>query len=198
MKRWVKICGMTGPADVAAALAAGADAIGFVFAPSVREVGVAQAKALAKPARGSVDIVAVMRHPTAAAARAVIDGFEPDIVQTDALDFAAMDVPVAVRRLPVYRDSAPPDAAELPAALLYESDASGSGGRADWHAASKLAADTAVVLAGGLDPDNVAAAIDAVQPAGVDVSSGVEALPGVKDPQRIHAFVAAARREFGG
>ncbi|MEM8981538.1 MAG: phosphoribosylanthranilate isomerase [Pseudomonadota bacterium] len=198
MKHWVKICGMTGPADVAAALAAGADAIGFVFATSVRQVGIAQAVALAAPARGQVAIVAVMRHPPADLARAVIERFDPDIVQTDAADFAALPLPPRIRPLPVYRDSAPPATDGLPATLLYESDSSGSGGRADWQAAAGYARATDVVLAGGLNPDNVAAAIEAVQPAGVDVSSGVEARPGVKDPQRIHAFVAAARRVFGG
>jgi phosphoribosylanthranilate isomerase len=81
----------------------------------------------------------------------------------------------------------------LPAWLLVEGRASGRGARADWALAARLALRTRVVLAGGLDAGNVAAAIRRVRPFGVDVSSGVESAPGVKDPGRIRAFVAAVR-----
>ena len=191
--RWIKICGLSSAADVAAAAAAGADAIGFVFAPSVREVTPALAAQLAEPVRGQMAIVAVMRHPAPAAAHAALAALQPDYLQTDAGDYAQLELPAATRALPVYRDSVP-----LPAALsgrfLYESDMSGSGRVADWTRARDFAAAGELVLAGGLGPANVAAAIEAVQPAGVDVSSGVESSPGQKDPALIRSFVAAARR----
>ena len=193
-RRWVKVCGMTSAAGVAAALEAGADAIGFVFAESVRKVDVDTALALAAPARGRAAIVAVMRHPEPAAAAAIVARFAPDWLQTDAGDFAALALPPGVAALPVYRDSAPPDPGRLPARLLYESDHSGSGATADWTRAKALAGQTWLTLAGGLNPGNVGPAIENVAPAGVDVSSGVESRPGIKDPDLIHAFVAAARR----
>jgi phosphoribosylanthranilate isomerase len=92
----------------------------------------------------------------------------------------------------VYRGSAelPP---RLPPRLLFEGAVSGSGTTADWDAAAKLAARTQLILAGGLDPGNVGAAIRHVRPWGVDVSSGVERRRGEKDAQKIKEFVARAR-----
>jgi phosphoribosylanthranilate isomerase len=82
----------------------------------------------------------------------------------------------------------------LPPRLLFEGAVSGSGALSDWGAAAALARRAQLVLAGGLRVDNVAAALAAVRPYGVDVSSGVELEPGVKDPQLIGRFVAAVRR----
>ena len=82
----------------------------------------------------------------------------------------------------------------LPTRCLVEGPRSGTGQVADWHAAAAMAARTQVVLAGGLQAGNVAAAVHAVRPWGVDVSSGVESAPGVKDAVRIHEFVFAARQ----
>jgi phosphoribosylanthranilate isomerase len=92
----------------------------------------------------------------------------------------------------VLRENAPlPD--ELPPRLLYEGAVSGAGRTADWSRAEKVARRAELLLAGGLDADNVAAAIRAVRPFGVDVSSGVESSQGVKCPTKIARFVAAAR-----
>jgi phosphoribosylanthranilate isomerase len=93
--------------------------------------------------------------------------------------------------LPVLRGGAAHQ--PLPARFLFEGAHSGSGEKADWSAASRLAGEAELVLAGGLDATNVADAIAQVRPFGVDVSSGVEATLGVKDPVRIRDFVAAAR-----
>jgi phosphoribosylanthranilate isomerase len=83
----------------------------------------------------------------------------------------------------------------LPSRMLFEGPSSGIGELADWGRAAELSRQTQVILAGGLTPQNVAEAIDAVHPFGVDVSSGVEEeeVPGVKDPEKIHEFVRAAR-----
>lgn len=191
---WVKICGMTSAAAVDAAVASGADAVGFVFAPSPRELAPAAAAALARAVRGRARCVAVMRHPTQAAVDDVLAQFVPDVLQTDRDDLAGLRLPATLECLPVVRGgSAAPPSGALPPWLLFEGPLSGAGRVSDWEAARRLAARTRLVLAGGLAAANVAQAIAAVGPWGVDVSSGVEGRPGVKDPAMIAEFVAAAR-----
>ncbi len=197
MSIWVKICGLTHREAVEAAVEAGADAIGFVFAPSVRRVEPAAAVRLCEGVPGGVTRVAVMRHPTPDEWRAVERGFGPDWLQTDAEDLAELRVPQGCGLLPVFRDDSrgfAADSPNLPSRLLFEGAQSGSGQRADWTAAARLARRARLVLAGGLSPDNVVQALDAVRPWGVDVSSGVEEMPGRKDPARIAAFVENVRR----
>ncbi len=191
----VKICGLRTPEAVAAAVEAGADALGFVFAVSPRQVSAAQARRLCAGLPPDIVRVAVMRHPTAEAWREVRDEFQPDWLQTDVDDFASLELAAATVRMPVYRDTAEMDAAALQAEpqILFEAAESGAGVQPDWQRAATLAQRTRLMLAGGLDPENVAAAIAAVRPWGVDVSSGVESRRGVKDCARIAAFVAAAR-----
>jgi phosphoribosylanthranilate isomerase len=163
-----------------------------VFAPSVRRVTPAAAASLAAPVRGRALCIAVTLHPTSAAVEEILDVFAPDLLQTDLADAAALSPRARARWLPVLRENAPlPD--ELPPRLLYEGAVSGAGRTADWSRAEKVARRAELLLAGGLDADNVAAAIRAVRPFGVDVSSGVESSPGVKCPTKIARFVAAAR-----
>jgi phosphoribosylanthranilate isomerase len=189
---WIKICGLTSAAAVAAALDAGVDALGFVLAPSPRRVTAQAAAALALPARGRVPCFAVMRHPTQAEVDEALAVFAPDAIQSDWQDFEALTLPAGLARLPVLRDSEPwPN--DLPARALFEGSGSGTGASADWRLAVALAEYIDVVLAGGLTAANVGAAIAAVRPFGVDVSSGVEERPGLKSPAAIAAFVAAAR-----
>jgi phosphoribosylanthranilate isomerase len=190
---FVKICGMNSPEAVAAAVRAGADAVGFVFAPSPREVTPEQAKALCAGLPGHVVRVAVMRHPEPARWQRALAVFAPDWLQTDAEDLAAIKLPSGCTALPVYRDSNAPADADLPDRLLYEGTQSGTGRLADWDEAHGLARVAEVILAGGLDAGNVAAAVKFVQPWGVDVSSGVERERGVKDPAKIEEFVARVR-----
>jgi phosphoribosylanthranilate isomerase len=191
MRIFVKICGMTTPEALAAAAAAGADAVGFVFADSPRSVDVARARALSRALPPGILRVAVFRHPARELALAVREGFRPDWVQSDLADGAALP-PGPGDFLPVLRAGDPwPD--PLPARLLFEGPVSGSGTVADWDEAARLAQRAEVLLAGGLHPGNVGLAIDRVRPWGVDVSSGVEARRGIKDPEKIQAFIAAAR-----
>ena len=205
MSLWVKVCGLRTRADVEAAVAAGADAIGFVFAPSRRRVAPEQARLAAQGAPAQVRKVAVFLHPTQAELDEVLAGFRPDIVQTDASDFAALQLPAGIECLPVVRAGGGIASKLAPTggiasklaptgAVLFEGPRSGAGEVADWAAAATLAAQTRVVLAGGLHAGNVGAAIAAVRPWGVDVSSGVEGAPGVKDAALIHEFLKAARR----
>ena len=189
---WIKICGMTTPAAVEAALEAQVDAIGFVFASSLRELTPAVAATLARPARGRVRCVAVMQHPTQEAVDEVLRTFAPDLLQSDAGDFARLRLPATLDTLAVVREGAALPV-PLPARLMFEGPASGRGRVSDWSIAAALAPRTELVLAGGLSEANVAAAIAQVHPFGVDVSSGVEESPGVKSPAAIARFVAAAR-----
>lgn len=192
MSVFVKICGLTTPEGVAAAVKAGADAAGFVFSPSPREVTPAQARKLAAALPASVRRVAVFRHPPPGWITRVLDEFPADWVQSDAADLPGVDLGGA-EALPVFRSGAPVPAL-LPDLLLFEGPDSGTGRVADWAAAAELAQRTRVILAGGLNPANLAEALKTVRPWGVDVSSGVESSPGSKDPALVTAFVAAARR----
>jgi len=199
---WIKICGMTTPEAVAAALAARVDAIGFVFADSPRQLTLEDAVALAAPARGVVRCIAVTRQPSQRYLDDILQVFSPDVLQTDAEDLRLLHLPRQLELLPVFRGS---DALQgtprvqpgpLPPRLLFEGPVSGSGTVCDWTTAQRVARRTQLVLAGGLDPDNVAMAINTVRPFGVDVSSGVEERPGVKSPAEVARFAAAARSAF--
>ena len=196
MTPFVKICGLREAAAVDAAVAAGADAVGFVFAPSVRRVSAREAAAAAGRVPPRVLRVAVMQHPTPEEWREVETILRPDVLQTDAADFDYLDVPPEIARWPVLREGSPVPAV-LPGTFVYEGAASGRGECVDWRSAAALAKRGRMLLAGGLGPANVARALAEVAPWGVDVSSAVESAPGIKDPTLIHAFLAAARRAGG-
>lgn len=191
-KPFVKICGMTTAVAVDTALACEVDAIGFVFAKSVRQVTTQRASELAQPARHRVACVAVTRHPTRADIEEILRHFNPDILQTDIEDLDALNLPRTLSVLPVMRP--PLDVAcVVPGRVLFEGPVSGSGQITDWAAAAGLARRCELILAGGLNPLNVGVAIRQVRPFGVDVSSGVEDQPGVKSADKIEKFVTAAR-----
>jgi len=189
---WLKICGMTDQAAVDAALAAGVDALGFVFSPSVRRLEPAQAVQLAARARGRVAVIAVTLHPPQPLIDQIVRVFSPDALQADQSDFAQLRLPQTLARLPVLRSDVAAGSV-LPPRLLFEGAHSGSGEAADWQAAARLAQRCELILAGGLTAHNVGAALRIVRPYGVDVSSGVESSPGRKSAQKIAEFVAAAR-----
>jgi phosphoribosylanthranilate isomerase len=202
---WVKVCGLRSVADVEAAAQAGADAVGFVFHPaSPRHLELDAARELARAVPAGVASVAVFLHPSRARVAAVLEAIAPDWVQCDLADVATLSLPAGQRVLPVLRAvdaggaavaSAPvsPAGDAPPRRCLFEGARSGAGERADWSQAAQLARRAEVVLAGGLDAANVADALRAVRPYGVDVSSGVERERGVKDAARIREFVRAAR-----
>jgi phosphoribosylanthranilate isomerase len=190
---WVKICGLTTREAVEAAVAAGADAVGFVFAPSKRQVTAAQATQLAQGVPRTIPRVAVMLHPTQRQLDEACSEFRPDVLQTDIEDLATLRLPLGLKVMPVVRSSTAGPALAGHPRILFEGPVSGVGHTSDWHAAAQLARTTQLVLAGGLNATNVADAIAAVRPFGVDVSSGVEASPGVKDPAKIPDFVRRAR-----
>ena len=197
MATWVKVCGMTTAPAVDAAVQAGADAVGFVFAHSVRQVNAEQAAGLSRAVPTRIARVAVMLHPTQWLVDEVLKLFKPDVLQTDWQDLLELRLPKSLTVLPVLR-AGQPLPTSLPKRFLFEGAKSGTGKTADWLQAASLAKQGELILAGGLNPANVAAAIYEVRPFGVDVSSGVESAPGVKDAQKTVEFVNAARIAFRG
>jgi phosphoribosylanthranilate isomerase len=200
---FIKVCGMKDAAAVDAALKAGVDAIGFVFAKSVRRVTPQQAAELAAPARGKALCVAVTLNPEPALLQEIFEVFKPDVWQSDAEDQQGATLPPGIALWPVLRSSPGESPAQtlqrLAAAkdrVLFEGPRSGTGKVSDWAAAHVLAQRCEVILAGGLSPANVREAIAKVLPFGVDVSSGVELAPGQKSPELIQSFVAKARKSF--
>jgi phosphoribosylanthranilate isomerase len=193
MSLFVKICGVTTQEAVEAAVASGADAVGFVFhESSPRNFHPARAAILSALLPPGVASVAVTSHPRRELVEQVLEAFAPDVWQSDAEDFESLNLPAEIERWPVYRREVPVDS--LPGRLLFDSSASGTGMRSDWRCAARLALRCELVLAGGLDATNVEKAIASVRPYGVDVSSGVERSLGEKDADLIRGFILAARR----
>jgi len=214
----VKIDGLREPEHAAAAAAAGADLIGFIFAPARRQVSAETARsciAAARAASPGRPVLAVGVFVDAPPSEMALIARETGI---DVLQLHGGEPPELLRHLPVpalkavrprpgteaahvvaeigrYRSSPRPPLGILVDGYVAEY-AGGTGVRADWRLATEISAAFPIMLAGGLNPDNVGAAIRQVRPLGVDVSSGVE-IDGVKDAGRIEAFIRAARTAFG-
>ena len=192
MSLLVKVCGLTRAEHVAAAIEAGADAVGFVFAVSPRRVTPEHAVEISRDLPARVLRVAVMRHPAQSDWDAVRSVFAPDVLQTDAQDFATLQAIDDVERWPVYREGGE-SAVAAGSTYLYEGRKSGHGETVDWNAAADVARTGNMILAGGLGPANVSAAVRRVRPYGVDASSGLESAPGEKSASKMMEFVAAAK-----
>lgn len=204
----IKICGLRTEAHVRAAVAAGADLLGFVFAPSRRQVTLEQATTLIKVARAVAQrpvccVGLFVNEPPRQVAHVVaqcgldavqLSGDEPYALWADALDDLLLLKAVRLNEAPAEREWLSSDPARV--RLLVDAHVAGSyggtGTLADWQRAARLAHQRPLMLAGGLTPDNVADAMRAVRPWGVDVSSGVES-GGIKNPVKMKAFVAAVR-----
>jgi phosphoribosylanthranilate isomerase len=190
----IKICGIVDIASASAAIEAGADSIGFVLTNSVREVSPEQAAQISADIGSEVPRVAVFRGPPIGDITQALHGFSADIVQADHRSIGEL---AGVETLPVFRegvDLLPDIAKEVKGGrFVYEGPKSGVGETVDWNLAGEVARVGQMTLAGGLTPDNVIEAIKVVRPFGVDVSSGVESSPGVKEPNLIRAFVEAVQ-----
>lgn len=207
----VKICGLRTAEHALAAVAAGADMLGFVFAPARRQVSPEVAAAIANAVRaapGGRDIcltgVFVNEAPARVAAIAAACGLDAVQLSGDEpiADLGALAGLLVLKAVRLAGAPAEQEwlASEPGAGVLLLVDAhipgvyGGAGVAANWELAAQLAVRRPIVLAGGLTPENVADAIRRVRPWGVDVSSGVET-DGAKDSAKIRAFVAAARAE---
>lgn len=200
---FVKICGLSEPVTVAAALEAGADAVGFVFAPgSPRTVDAATVRQLVQAVPASVHTVGVFRRQPldevvriareAGVSTVQLHGGEP-VSDLDRLREQGFDT-IRALSLDEYLSAVANDPSGLNRhRLLIDAPIPGAGEPFDTSALLAQPPHGQWLLAGGLRPDNVAALIAEARPGGVDVSSGVEASRGVKDAALIAAFVAAAR-----
>jgi phosphoribosylanthranilate isomerase len=214
MKPVVKICGLSTVATLDAALDAGADMVGFVFfSKSPRHIDWATARALGRQAKGRAKIVALSVDADDDTLKRIADALAPDLLQLHGretparvkqigelfarptmkaigvaarVDLAQAEAYANVADL-LLIDAKPPKDAVLPG---------GNGRPFDWSLTRDFHAPVPWLLSGGLEPDTVAAAIALSGARGVDVSSGVESAPGVKDPAKIRAFIAAARCAF--
>ncbi len=196
----VKICGITSLYDARLATNAGADALGFVFAPSARRVAPDTAASIIDRLPPLITTVGVFVDATTADIESVISQTKIHVVQLHGVegpeDCAAIAAPV-VKRFRVSPDDTASDIVSRVAgydvsACLLDPGA-GSGETFAWSLARAVAGP--VIVAGGLNPANVRAAVAAVEPYGVDVCSGVEFRPGIKDAEKVRAFVRAVREQ---
>ncbi|MGB6288115.1 MAG: phosphoribosylanthranilate isomerase [Xanthobacteraceae bacterium] len=208
----VKICGLSTPETLDAALDAGADMVGFVFfPPSPRHLQFDDARALGQRVRGRAQKVALTVDAEEEYIAAVIKALQPDLLQLHGFESAdrvealrltfglpvMKALPIAVKgdldRIARY--------ATVADRLLFDARAprdatrpGGLGNTFDWHLLEDVHANVPFMLSGGLDVDNIGEALRITRASGIDVSSGVERAPGVKDVDKIIAFVRAARR----
>ncbi len=193
----VKICGITCAEDAEAAVAAGAGAIGFVFWPdSPRFIDPFRARAIAATLQPFVTSVGVFVNQPAEYVNGVASLVRLGAVQLhgdETIEYAAAIASPVVKTLRLGDERAgswPPRAMVL--LDVHDPVRRGGTGRTiDWTAAAGIAAERKILLAGGLTPDNVAEAVARVRPFGIDVSSGVERAPGVKDHRRLRALFEA-------
>ncbi|MDH5407572.1 MAG: phosphoribosylanthranilate isomerase [Gammaproteobacteria bacterium] len=199
MRTRAKICGLTRTEDVAAAVEAGADAIGLVFyTPSPRHVDIEHAAKLAKSAPAFVTVVGLFVNASEADVNSVIDKVDIDLLQFHGDESEAFcrsfnrpyikAVRVASAKDITQADREFSTARALLLDTYVEGTPGGTGESFDW---SMIPADTKrpLILAGGLNPENVATAIKTVKPYAVDVSGGVESAKGIKDHDKIRAFM---------
>ncbi|MVW80433.1 phosphoribosylanthranilate isomerase [Bordetella sp. 02P26C-1] len=211
MRTRVKICGLTRESDIASAVQAGADAIGFVFYPgSKRYVDPARAAELRRLVPAFVDVVALFVNPQPQEVEAVLQQVQPDLLQFHGDESLQDCSRYGVRFMRAFRAGAPGmDTAQTlasacreyaaAAAWLFDSYSKGYGGSGqafDHGLLRDVRSDVQarpIVLSGGLHAENVGAAIRAIRPWAVDVSSGVEDAPGIKSESKIRALMHAVR-----
>jgi phosphoribosylanthranilate isomerase len=205
-KHWIKVCGITRAEDAIAASDLGADAVGLVFyPPSPRTIVIEAMADIVSGVSASVSVVALFVNPTAKEVNKVVDSGHIDLLQfhgSESEEFCcSFDIPyMKAFRVGLDADLQQAIAAYSSAELIlldsYDKTAPGGTGHMfDWSRAAAIS-DTSLsklVLAGGLNPDNIVDAIAQVQPYGVDVSSGVESSPGVKDRALINKFIEGVR-----
>ncbi|HEY6428093.1 MAG TPA: phosphoribosylanthranilate isomerase [Acidimicrobiales bacterium] len=197
---FVKICGCTSEADALLAVSLGASAVGFIFAPSPRQVTVQLAGDIAKRLPEHVLTVGVFRDEApqrvveavhaAGLGAAQLHGHE----SSEESQWVRARVPVVIKAFRA-GERAVSRFEEFGADyLLMDAENPGSGQVFDWRLAEGVADHHRLILSGGLRPDNVADAVASLRPAGVDVASGVESSPGHKDPFLLRDFITRARR----
>jgi phosphoribosylanthranilate isomerase len=200
---FVKICGITSEADALLAVGLGADAVGFVFAPSPRQVTAQAVRRIIDRVPPEILTVGVFRNEARARVVEIVNGIGLKAAQLhgdeapDDARWVADRVPVTIKAFPAgHRNIARIDEYGVDK-VLVDAESPGSGEVFDWRLAEGVVDPARLIVSGGLHPDNVGDAIIHLQPFGVDVSSGVESSPGHKDPHKVRAFLMAARAAAG-
>lgn len=196
---WVKICGITSEEDALIAVAMGADAVGFVFAPSPRQMSPSAVQAITRRLPPEIVTVGVFRDERPQTVVDVVHRAGLKVAQLHGHEsredcgYVAVRVPAVIKAFEA-GDARLQRAGEYGAdVIMVDAPSPGSGRVFDWKLAEGAPRGRRLVLAGGLDASNVAEAIRTVHPWGVDASSGVEHAPGKKDATKIRAFVQAAK-----
>lgn len=199
----VKICGITSEADALLAVAMGADAVGFVFAPSRRQVAPQAVQRIVDRIPREILTVGVFRNESRARVVEITNTIGLRAAQLHG-DETAEDTQWIATRVPLTIKAFPaghPNLTRLDSygaeLVMVDAESPGSGEVFDWRLAEGVVDPARLIVSGGLHPDNVADAIAHLHPFGVDVSTGVESRPGVKDPRKVRAFVVAARKAAG-
>ena len=199
----VKICGITSEADALLAVAMGADAVGFVFAPSRRQVAPKTVQRIVDRIPREIHTVGVFRNEAPARVVEITNTIGLRAVQLHG-DETAKDTQWIAERVPLTIKAFPAGHRNLTQLdsygarwVLVDAESPGSGEVFDWRLAEGVVDPARLIVSGGLHPGNVSDAIEHLHPFGVDVSTGVESMPGVKDPRKVRAFVVAARRAAG-
>jgi phosphoribosylanthranilate isomerase len=194
----IKICGLCDLESAAGAVEAGADLIGFHFCDSDRRVSPEEARAIIDELSVRPRIVGVFIDEDPAEVRRIGDYLDLDMVQLHGSEAPGFEAGRPAMKVLKIRNGQVPDAGDWPDPIMLDSwsaDQRGGTGQAwDWDLARPLLEARQVFIAGGLQPGNVGKVVSGFRPYGVDVSSGVEARPRVKDPEKMRAFVRAVRR----
>jgi phosphoribosylanthranilate isomerase len=207
----VKICGLSTREMLDVALGAGADMVGFVFfPPSPRHLSLEMARELGRQAKGRASKVALTVDADDATLANIVEALQPDILQLHGKETVARLRDIKQKfGLPVMKAIAVETSADLASLpgyavvadrILFDARApkgatrpGGLGSVFDWHVLEKLDLKPPFMVSGGLNAANVTEAVHITRAGGVDISSGVERAPGIKDPEMIGAFIRAAR-----
>lgn len=215
MDNLIKICGLSTPETLEVALDAGADFVGFArFPKSPRHVSLELGRSLSLQAKGRASRVVLLVDPSDDEVLQAVEAINPDLIQLHGHESPERLAYIrALAGRPIIKAIGIAEQGDLEAIAAYVKDCEhilldakpprtanalpgGNGVSFDWTLLNGLDPALPIMLSGGLNPDNVAEAIRLVQPKAVDVSSGVESSPGLKDPGRIEAFIKAARTAF--
>jgi phosphoribosylanthranilate isomerase len=202
---WVKFCGCTSWDDVAAAIEAGADAVGLIFASSPRRISWDAAREIAQRLPATIELVAVFVDPSLEevnAVRVLFPGMTVQFSGKEPAEFVRRYGDRAIKAIGIDSRSDPLDVADAckfysEATILFDAQyggvVGGTGKGFPWDRVAAIARERPVVIAGGLTPDNVGDCVKSTRPYGVDVRNGIET-DDRKDPEKMRAFVQAVRR----
>jgi phosphoribosylanthranilate isomerase len=200
---FVKICGITTEADALLAVGMGASAVGFVFAPSPRQMAPTVVADIVKRLPHETLTVGVFRDEAPKRVVEIANQIGLGAVQLHGMEsvgdtrWIADRVGLTIKAFPAGHRNIERFTEYAAQLLLIDGKSPGSGELFDWRLAEGVVDPGRLIVSGGLGPENVGAAIAHLHPRGVDVSSGVEAAPGIKDPGKLRAFIAAAHAAVG-